>query len=141
MLLSTQDALSKEYAWKPTQESASRILEDGHLALQQHTGHSRSEILLGYIEGVAKVWFALSVAAELFHKRVAMRPALLHAVREVCMDTTINHVDETGHTDTVGPVIYLLKLIVRQFGFPFLTEMSAVHTWVIPLDLRRADGV
>ena len=57
-------------------------------------------ILLGYIEGVAKVRFALSVAAELFHKRVAMRPALLHAVREVCMDTTINRVDDTGHTDT-----------------------------------------
>lgn len=90
---------------------------------------------------MAKVRFALSVAAELFHKRVAMKPALLHAVREVCTDTTINCVDDTGHTDTVGPVIYFLKLIVRQFGFPFLTEMSTVHAWVIPLDLRRADEV
>ena len=70
-----------------------------------------------------------------------MRPALLHAVRDVCTDATINHVDDTRHTDIVGPVIYLLKLIVRQYGFPCLAEISAVHAWVVPLELRRADEV
>lgn len=90
---------------------------------------------------MAKVRFGLSVAAELFCKHVAMRPALLHAVRDVCIDATINHVDDTRHTDIVGPVIYFLKLIVRQYGFPCLTEISAVHTWVVPPELRRADEV
>ena len=138
---SPQDALSKEYALKPSQERAAAILEEGHLALQHHTGHSHGEISLGYIEGVAKVRFALSVVAELLHKHEAMGPALLHGVREVCTDATVNHVDGTGQTDTIGPVLYLLKLIVRQYGFPCLAEVSTAHTWVVPPELRRADEV
>ena len=111
------------------------------MALQHHAGHSHGEISLGYIEGVAKVRFALSVVAELFHKHEAMGPALLHGVKEVCTDATINHVDGTGQTDTIGPILYLLKLIVRQYGFPCLAEVSTAHTWVVPPELRRADEV
>ena len=66
---------------------------------------------------------------------------LLHAVRAVCIDTSVNHVDGTGQTNTTGPVIYLLKLIVRQYGLSCLTEVCAAHTWVIPLGLRKADKV
>ena len=36
---------------------------------------------------------------------------------------------------TVGPSHYLLKLIVRQFGFSFLRKLVKVHPWVIPQDL------
>ena len=133
--------MSKEYALKPSQERVAEILEVGHSALQHHTDHSHSEISLGYIEGVAKVRFALSVVAELFHKNAPARPALLLATREVCTDTTINHIDDTGQTDTTGPLLYFLKLIVRQYGFPCLAEVSAAHTWVVPLELRRADEV
>ena len=33
---------------------------------------------------------------------------------------------------TAGPSHYLLKLIVRQFGFSFLRKLVKVHPWVIP---------
>ena len=60
---------------------------------------------------------------------------------KVSTDTTINHFDDTGQADTVGPVLYLLKLIVRQYGFPCLAEVSTEHTWVVPPELRKADEV
>jgi len=109
--------------------------------LQLHTSHSHGEISLGYIEGVAKVRFALSVVAEQLHKHVTMKPALLHAVRTVCTDPSINHIGDTGQTDTTGPALYLLRLIVRQFGFPYLTEVSVEHPWVVPHELKTADEV
>ena len=133
-----QDSLNKEYTTKnPSHDRAAEILQEGHIAL---LNHKANKISLGYIEGVAKVRFALSVAAELFQKRdVVMKPALLHAVREVCTNATINHVDVTR--DKIGPVFYLLKLIVRKYGFPCLAEVSADHTWVVPSELKRADEV
>jgi len=109
--------------------------------LQLHTSHSHGKISLGYVEGVAKVRFALSVVAEQFHKRITMKPALLHAVRTVCTDSTVNHIDQTEQSDTTGPVLYLLKLIVRQFGFPCLKEVSVEHPWVMPDELKTADEV
>ena len=133
-----QDALNKEYSLKPSQERAAGILKEGHQALQLHTSHSHGEISLGYIEGVAKVRFALSVVAEQFHKHATMKPALLHAVRTVCTDLTVNHMDDT---DSTGPVLYFLKLIVRQIGFPCLTEVSEEHPWVVPRELKKADQV
>lgn len=133
--------MSKDYALEPSQERVAAILAEGHLALQHHTGHSHGEISLDYIEGVAKVRFALSVIAELFHKHVTAGPTLLRGIREMCTDTAINHFDDTGQADTVGPVIYLLKLIVRQYGFPCLAEVSTAHTWVVPPELRKADEV
>ena len=111
------------------------------MALQHHTGYSHSEISLDYIEGIAKIRFALSVVAELFHKHVDMRSALLHAVREVCTDTSINQVDSTRQSDITGPVLYLLKLIVRQYGFPCLAEVSAACAWVVPPELKKVDEV
>ena len=133
--------MSKEYALKPLQERVAAILAEGHLALKHHTGHSHGEISLGYIEGVAKVRFALSVFAELFDKHITAGPTLLRGVREVCTDATINRFNDTGQADTIGPVIYLLKLIVRQYGFPCLAKVSTEHTWVVPPELRKADEV
>jgi len=109
--------------------------------LQLYTSLSHGKISLGYIEGVAKVRFALSVVAEQFHNHVILKPALLHAVRTVCTDPSINHFDDTGETDTTGPGLYLLKLIVRQFGFPCLTEVSVEHPWVVPHELKKAHEV
>ena len=109
--------------------------------MQLHTSYSHGEISLGYIEGVAKVRFALSVVAEQFHKRITMKPALLHAVRTVCTDPSINHIGDTGQTDTTGPALYLLKLIVRQFGFPCLKEVSVERPWIMPHELMTEDEV
>lgn len=110
--------------------------------MQYHTGHSHSQVSLGYIEGIAKVRFALSVVAELFHEDVAMKSTLLDAVKKVCTDTSINCVDSsTKQSDITGPVLYLLKLIVRQYGFSCLEKVSAAYTWVVPPELKKVDEV
>lgn len=49
---------------------------------------------------------------------------LLLAARSAC-----------GTSLTAGPSHYLLKLIVRQFGFSFLRKLVKVHPWVIPQGL------
>ena len=136
-----QDALSKEYSLKPSQERATGILEEGRQALQLHTSHSHGKISLGYIEGVAKIRFALSVVAEQFHRSIIMKTDLLRAVKTVCTDPSINHIDNTGETDTTGPALYLLKLIVRRYGFPCLTKVSVEHPWVVPHKLKPEDEV
>ena len=111
------------------------------MALQHHRGHSHSQVSLGYIEGIAKVRFSLSVVAELFHEDVAMKSVLLDAVSKVCTDNSINCVASTRQSDITGPVLYLPKLIVRQYGFSCLAKVSAVYTWVVPPELKKVDEV
>ena len=136
-----QDAFNKEYSIKPYPVGVTGILEEGHQALQHHNDNSHGDISLGYIEGVAKVRFALSVVSEQFYRRVTMKMPLLQAVRAVCTDPTVNHIDDTGKSDTTGPALYLLKLIVRRYGFPCLTEVSEKHPWVVPNELKSEDEV
>ncbi len=57
------------------------------------------------------------------------------------MDTRVNVIDPTGRVDTTGPVLYLMRLLVRQFGFTCLQRVSQAHPWVVPESLRRVDNV
>ena len=66
---------------------------------------------------------------------------LLRIAHALCTDRKVNTVDVTGKADTTGPVVYLLKLLVRQFGFPCLKLVSQTHPWVIPQELKRGDDV
>ena len=61
---------------------------------------------------------------------------LIRAAGRVCSDCEVNCIDPTGRKDTVGPVIYLLKLIVRQYGMPCLKAAAEVHEWLIPIQLK-----
>ena len=61
---------------------------------------------------------------------------LLRAAGRMCSDREVNCIDPTGRKDTIGPVIYLLKLIVRQYGMPCLKAAAEVHEWLIPAQLK-----
>ena len=63
-----------------------------------------------------------------------MRP-----VEELCADSRINTV--ASNTDVVGPAVYLVKLLVRQYGFPCLKQVCEIHPWIIPEGLRTANQV
>ncbi len=115
-----------------------RIFEEGYLVLQNHL--CTPTVSLQYLEAVAGIRFALSVLAhELKSDRV--NNTLLVVARDMCMDTRVNVIDPTGRVDTTGPVLYLMKLLVRKFGFPCLQTVSQAHPWVIPEGLRRVDDV
>ena len=126
------------------------ILEDGHRALRQYGQNAGSSAMtLEYLEGVAKVRFALSVVAELLnqndhpwsHEDGVLVVQLLHQAQEVCVDPNINSVDDTGQRDTVGPVVFLIKLLVRQYGLNCLQRASEAHTWIMPEQLKQTGEV
>lgn len=65
--------------------------------------------------------------------------SLIQLAEEVCTDCDINTTDfSDSGVDVVGPAVYLLKLLVRQFGFPCLKKSSKKHQW---LGLQTANQV
>ena len=124
------------------------ILEDGYKALCQRGQHA-DIVTLDYLEGVAKVRFALSVVAELLnqndqprsHEEDVQVVKLLHVAQEVCVDANINTIDDTGRRDTVGPVVFLIKLLVRQYGLRYLRKASEAHVWITPELLKETGEV
>ncbi len=115
-----------------------QILEDSSLMLQEHLG--TLSVSLQYLEAVAGIRFALSILAEQL-KSDSVSNALLRVAEKLCIDTRVNIISPTGKLDTTGPVFYLIKLLVRQFGFPCLRAVSRVHSWLVPEGLKRADNV
>lgn len=100
-----------------------------------------------YFEGVAGMRFALKEAATLLHSSIddqntQLRLAfqLLRVTEEVCTDPDINTTDFTVG-DVVGPAVYLLKLLVRQYGFDCLTQICKKYPWVVPEGLRTPNQV
>ncbi len=135
--------------------SAAHLLRQGHRALQEHAG--ARVISLEYLEGVAQVRYALSFIAELLSKQTTGTPIeshqelgvfvnqLLPAAREACTDPTVNKVDVVGTSGIVGPVVYLLKLLVRRYGTHCLQNIVSSPTllcsWVVPHELQRSEEV
>ena len=111
-----------------------QLLESSHLALQEHLGTSTAS--LKYLEAVAGIRFALSILAEQLKSSTVSNP-LLRVAEKLCIDTRVNIIDP----DTTGPVFYLIKLLVRQFGFPCLRAVSQLYSWLVPKGLKRADDV
>ena len=112
-------------------------LRQGCKALKDHC-QSDGQVSLNYLEAVAKVRFSLSVVAEEL-KANRLRGDLLAAARETCEDIDLNNTDEGEAT---GPVVYLLKLLVRWYGFPCLrTIASDEYPWVIPKGLMQGENV
>jgi len=114
------------------------LLKDAYGALVEHS--QSSAITLEYLESVAQMRFGLSVIAELLETgRIDHR--LMQITSDICCDTRINIIDPTGRLDTTGPVVYLIKLLVRRYGFPVLRQVSQDHPWIIPEQLRKEDAV
>ncbi|XP_064404373.1 E3 ubiquitin-protein ligase RNF213-like isoform X3 [Halichondria panicea] len=135
-----EDALHKRMSILSPDDKANKVmqlLESSHLALQEHLG--TPTVRLKYLEAVAGIRFALSILAEQL-KSNTVRYSLLKVAKKLCIDTRVNIIDPTGKLDTTGPVLYLIKLIVRQFGFPCLRAVSRVHSWLVPEGLKRADN-
>lgn len=136
-----QDSLAKKFTshFLPDKvHESTNLLEDGLSALQKHR---QTTPTLDYLEGIANVRFALSVVAEVLQNEESRYKSkeLLEAGEKLCSDREINHIDTSGKTNTVGPVIYLLKLIVRQYGLPSLRAAAENHEWIIPAELKSVE--
>lgn len=106
-----------------------------------------SVVDIGFLEGVAGARFALMEVAGILQSQLSGSNSsktfsLVKLVKDVCTDQTINTTKfSSSRVDIVGPAIYLIKLLVRQFGFPSLKSISKHHQWIIPNGLRRAEQV
>ena len=128
MKLSTQDLVS-------IVQEVTEILNKGYCGLQEHRHGTPT---LEYLEGVAKVRYSLSVVAEVLKEDLKGHyfVELLKAAAKMCSDLEVNCIDPAQWQNTMGPLIYLLKLIVRQYGMPCLRVAAQVHDWLIPARLK-----
>ena len=63
---------------------------------------------------------------------------LLNAAKVLCTDKDINHINVS---DMTGPIVYLIKLLMRQYGTDCLQQVSGRHQWVVPPELRQREEV
>ena len=152
-----QDSLYKKHAGKDVNTvllSCIKMLMKGHLTLREFK--SNPNISMGYIEAIAGTKFVImEVAKYIFSQfsreraivQVAERSelfiSLMEQVKKVCTDTVINTTTlyGRGNLDVTGPVVYLLKLLVRQFSLPCLKQASERYPWIIPEGLRTSNLV
>lgn len=119
-------------------------LKKSHQALRAYK--SSPEIDIEFLEGVAGARFALMEIANLLYSEISGKKQsklfkVVLLAKDVCTDQDINTTDFGGDVDIVGPAIYLIKLLVRQFGLPCLKSISERHQWIVPRDLRRTNQV
>ena len=118
-------------------------------------GYSTNPVItIGYLEGVAGIRFAIMEIANLLHSnysndrsRKSTREKQLHyqalqLAEDLCTNPTINTSDfAASGGDVVGPAVYLIKLLVRQYGFACLKDIFKQYEWIIPEGLRTTDQV
>jgi hypothetical protein len=149
-----KDALTKQLSGKPLDSRIDNIifiLDNSHRTLRHY--QADPVISIAYLEGVAGMRYAMMELATLLHSMFAVeqdRQQYLQLVRlgnqlvqiskEVCTDPAINTTN-FAEGDVIGPAVYLLKLLVRQYGFGCLKKVSAEHEWLVPEGLRTSDQV
>ena len=104
-------------------------------------------IRLQYLEGIAKLRYAIVVVAELLHCQHGASSRhqgyykhetqlLLDVTKRCCINDIVN-------TDNSGPGVFLVKQLARQYGVSFLTNITSDQTmqWVVPHHLQRSNEV
>ena len=107
---------------------------------------SHSFPALPYLEAVAKLRYSLSVVAELLHTQLTAERGegghyhtheahlLIEETKQCCSIPQLNQ-------EEAGPGVYLVKLLMRQYGPSFLTTLTSdpALQWVVPKHLRQCD--
>ena len=121
--------------------SSLKLMRSGREGMTQphHTPTS-----LPYLESVAMLRYSLSVVAELLTQLTVGRQQqythdallLMEEAKQCCFIPQLNEYE-------AGPAVYLVKLLIRQYGQSFLSRVCD-HTellWVVPEHLRQTDEV
>ena len=121
------------------------IIDTSQKFLKDQISHSHTSIK--YLEGVAGMRFALREFGSLLYtfsseqeKMDQEQLQFVQLVKDVCTDATINTTN-FSEGDIVGPAIYLIKVLVRQYGLYFLHQVVDDNQWIVPEALRSQDQV
>ena len=108
-------------------------------------------VTVDYLESIAGIRYAIAEVACLLNStdvgnksliEQQQQYELIQLAEEICTDSSINTTDfSASGEDVVGPAVYLLKLLVRRYGFPCLRKVSEQHQWIIPEGLITTDLV
>ena len=107
-------------------------------------------IRLQYLEGIAKLRYAIIIMAELLYYKHGTSVVdegsqtyytndtelLLGVAKQCCNDDTLN-------TENAGPAVFLVKQLARQYGVSFFTNLTSDQTmqWIVPHHLQRSNEV
>ena len=113
-------------------------------------GSIEGGIHLQYLEGIAKLRYAIVIVVELLYCQhgASTREGrnqgyythetqlLLDVTKRCCINDIIN-------TDNSGPGVFLVKQLARQHGISFLTNLTSDQTmqWIVPHHLQRSNEV
>ena len=133
-----------------TSESSLEVLaetmNEGFLALLEES--VSMNITVPVLEGLAKIRFGLSEVGNMLQRQMSTKQItcsqtkqLVRMAQNICSDMTVNVIDTTGQRDTTGPIVYLMRLLVRQYGMPCLEKIADTYSWVIPKQLRTTSEV
>lgn len=150
-----QDAYLKTYTAHSIDaslmENATYLLSKGYTALKNFV--TDRAITLQYLEGIAQIRFGVSIAAKCIEKDLNTSAIgysvfeqesflkLLETTHRVCTHTELNVIDVYGSKDSVGPVVYLQKILARQYSFSCLNSAVERHQWIMPQSLRSINEV
>ena len=126
-------------------------MNEGYVAvLYETTAGPATNISVLLLEGLAKIRFSFSVVADIFETQVSSKQnvvtssvvkQLVYTTQNICSDLNINVIDTTGSLDTTGPIVYLMRLLVRQYGMSCLEKIVNTYSWIIPKELRNKQEV
>lgn len=68
----------------------------------------------------------------------AVSPYLLTVTERICTDTTVNQIDQVHAS---GPLMYLLRLLVRRYGMTPVRNVCKRYRWIQPPFLELATEV
>ena len=118
------------------------FMREGHGALKLYSEHNI--VTLQFIEGVAKLRLSLSTFTEVLSKHIAkgqeghdsiQHRELIDNCKELCTDMTVNCVNGDNSS---GPSVYLMKVLVQQYGLPTLNSVAREYPWIIPKELTES---
>ena len=161
-----QDSLFKEYSGTDQDLRFEQCIEMmAHASDTLKKFKTDPVISINYLERVAEMRFAIMEVAccinsQLFNgdddkKKRKVRfghsmpqskivHTLMERARKVCTDRVLNTTTFSpagSVADIVGPSVYFLKLLVRQFSFPCLRQASEKYPWIVPEGLRNSNLV
>ena len=128
-------------------ESIIGLLNESYDVLRKNK--TEQTINITYLEAVAKVRFSIEETTIFLHSHhngglldAQQLSELMQLLKKFCTDHLLNSMDFRSKSATVfGPGIYLLKLLVRQYGLPLLKQVSEKNPWIIPESLRAVNLV
>ena len=125
-------------------EDVADILEKAYTVLCNPNPHHFANVSVSYLEKVAHMRYGLSVVAEILRRQVTVdeEPVVAHHLMQIankiCTDRTLNDFDPSV---CAGPSVFLVRLIVRQYGIGYLEKIIPNHPWVMPEILQNEDQV